>query len=264
MPRPPRKCAFCDASATSKGGEHLWDDWLNEALPKKTRFHAKKRLSIDSPPIEFVQVGLQEQVPFVCAECNSGWMSDLTAKVKQRFSPAILDGTPFSVDARDAALLAAFTFMKAAIKDYCYGKDVFFSTAARKRLRGSLAIPPLVKIWFASFRGTSRFSFRSVFNIGATSEPGPLYGMEFFSYTYVVGKLTLQLLAPRWKDIFDGHRPLVTLTPNAYWNPAAVQFWPNSGESLSWPPPKYLGDDFIQQFIDRFQAPITLPSGNWW
>jgi hypothetical protein len=47
------KCAFCNGEAVDHGGEHLWDNWLNKELPKKTRFNAKKRLSMDSAPIEF-------------------------------------------------------------------------------------------------------------------------------------------------------------------------------------------------------------------
>jgi hypothetical protein len=255
---PPRKCAFCDADCVDHGGEHLWDDWLNEELPKKTHFHATKRLFIDSPPIKFGQVGLKEKVPAVCAKCNGGWMSAITARVKERFSAAILRGDPFSVDARDAALLTAFTFMKAAVKDYGYGKDVFFTRADRERLRTSLTIPPLTKVWFAAYQGTPRYSFRSVFNIGSTSEPGPLYGMEFFGYTYVVGNLVLQLLAPRWKNIRDRHRPLVVLTPDVSWECAAVQIWPYAGSSLSWPPAKYFLDDSIQQFIERFRVSIII------
>jgi hypothetical protein len=252
------KCAFCDGDGVDKGGEHLWDDWLNKELPKK-RYNAKKRLSIDSPAIKFVTRGLNEKVPAVCSRCNSGWMCGLTAKMKERFSATILEGAPFSLDAGDAALLAAFTFMKATVKDYCYGKDPFFTRAARERLRESLTIPPLVKMWFAAHQGAAQYAFHSNFHIVSTSAPGPIYGMEFFSYTYIVGHLALQLLAPRWKDICDRDKPLVTLAPNAYWRPATVQFWPDRGETLLWPPEKYLGDSVIEQFINRFQVPINIP-----
>jgi hypothetical protein len=251
-----KMCAFCDAEATS--GEHIWDNWINKVL-SKTRYNAKKRLSLDSKPIQFPTKGLNEKLPVVCVACNTGWMSDLTGQIKDRFSKTILEGTPISLDCRDAVLLAAFTFMKAAVKDYCYGNDVFFTRAARERLRKSLTIPPLVKMWFAAYQGSSRYAFHSNFHIVSRDTPGPLQGMEFFSYTYILGQLTLQLLAPRWKDILHRGRPLVTLFPNAFWQPATVQFWPCAGDILLWPPEKYLGDSMIEKFTNRFQANITIP-----
>lgn len=85
----------------------------------------------------------------------------------------------------------------------------------------------------------------------------PLYGMEFFCYTYTLGKLVIQLVAPRWKDVRDWNRPLVALAPNKFWQSAAIRFWPYIRE-VHWPPAKYLGDDIIEKFINRFDAPIEL------
>jgi hypothetical protein len=260
MPRAKRKCAFCDALAVSKGGEHVWDDWLNKELPKKTRFNAKRLRSIDSPSIEFVQVGLKEKIPSVCAGCNGGWMSALTARVKERFSASILEGTPFLLDAKDAELLAAFTLMKGIVQNYYYGKDEpFFTRAASERLRKSLIISPSVKMWVAAYYGSSPYAFHSNFHTVTVTNLGPLHGMEFFSHTYIAGNLVLQLLAPRWKDIRHRSLPLLTLTPNIRWQPAAPQFWPFQGDAISWPPKKHLSDSVVRRFIDRFQAPINVP-----
>jgi len=188
-------------------------------------------------------------------------MSELTAKMRANFSAAILDAAPFSLGAREAALLASFTLMKAIVKNYGYANDeAFFTRAASERLRTSKVIPPAVKMWFAAYQGASRYAFHSTFHTVSTSEPGLLEGMEFFSYTYVCGNLALQLLAPRWKDMRDRSRPLLTLKPNLYWKPATTQFWPYSGEALQWPPEKYLGDRLIKHFVYRFQSPITLRS----
>jgi hypothetical protein len=255
-----KRCAFCDADAVEKGGEHIWDDWINKALPKKTLYRARKRYTLGSPLIEYDTASLSEKIPAVCEKCNSGWMSALTLKVKTVFSQAILEGDPFSLGARDAALLAAFTFMKAVVTNHCHDDEPFFTRAARERFRTSLVIPPLVKMWFAAYRGESVMSTKNNLSIISSSSPGPLYGMEFCSFTYVVGKLALQLLAVRWQNIHHRSRPLVTLSPNIAWEPAVTQFWPHDGPSLiSWPPPKYLGDDSIQAFIQRFQMPVNIP-----
>jgi hypothetical protein len=253
-----RRCAFCPADAVETGGEHLWDAWLNKALPE-TRYRARKRYSLDSPLIEYDTDSLNEKLPVVCTECNSGWMSALSLKVKDRFSRAMLNGEPFSLGARDAAILAAFTFMKAVVSNYVESKyEPFFTRAARERFRISLILPTMLKAWFAAFQGEARIITRSNFSIVSTSDPGPLYGIEFGGFTYVVGKLALQLLAPRWKHLNDRGRPLLSLTPNAYWDQATVLFWPHNGSFFSWPPPKYLGDDTIQAFIERFKNPVNL------
>jgi hypothetical protein len=146
-------CAFCPADAVERGGEHVWDNWINKALPE-TWYHARKQYSLDSPLIEYDTKSLNEQLPVVCEACNSGWMSELSRKVKDRFAPAMLDGEPFSLGARDGAILAAFTFLKAVVTNHCTVEqyEPFFTRAARERFRTSLEVPPLTKMWFAAFK----------------------------------------------------------------------------------------------------------------
>jgi hypothetical protein len=107
-------------------------------------------------------------------------------------------------------------------------------------------------------------STKSNFSVFGRSAPGPLHGIEFGSFTYIVGKLTLQLLAPRWKHISQRGSPVISLTPDVYWEQAATLFWPHDGGSLSWPPPKHLADDTIQMFVERFGRyilPIRATNG---
>jgi len=253
-------CAFCPADAVEKGGEHIWDDWLNKVQPKKALFRARKRYTIDSPTIQYATASFAEKLPVVCEKCNSGWMSVLTNKTKQAFSQAILEGEPFTLELRDAALLAAFSFMKAVVTNHAIPDDPFFTRAARERFRTSLAIPPWVQCWLAAYQGESRFSTKNSMSIFGQNDPdSPICGMEFCSHSYVVGSLVLQLLAPRWKRIHDRGRGLLMVDPAAIWSAAAIRFWPNDGTALSWPPPKYLGNDAIDLFIKRFGNPINVP-----
>jgi len=253
-------CAFCPADAVEKGGEHIWDDWLNKVQPKKALFRARKRYTIDSATIQYDTASFAEKLPVVCEKCNSGWMSVLTNKTKQAFSQAILEGEPFTLELRDAALLAAFSFMKAVITNHAIPDDPFFTRAARERFRTSLTIPPWVQCWLAAYQGEPRFRTKSSMSIFGQNDPdSPICGMEFCSHSYVVGSLVLQLLAPRWKRIHDRGRGLLMVDPAAIWSAAAIRFWPNDGTALSWPPPKYLGNDAIDLFIKRFGNPINVP-----
>src|SRR5215472_137665 len=146
------KCVFCNNDAVKHGGEHMWDNWINKALPK-TRYRARKRYTLNSPLIEYDTCSLSEQIPVVCTPCNSGWMSAITAKVKDNFAPAILNGEPFSLGARGAATLAAFTFLKAVITNHTANDHKpFFTRAVRTRFGTSLAVPPF-KAWLAAFDG---------------------------------------------------------------------------------------------------------------
>jgi len=182
-------CAFCPRDAVETGGEHIWDNWLNKLLPE-TRYRARIRYELDSPLIQYDTDSLNEKLPVVCMDCNNGWMSTLSLKVKDRFSRAMLDAEPFSLGARDAIVLTAFTFMKAVVTNHCSEKhEPFFTRAARERFGTSLALPPLIKAWFAAYEGESRMSTKSNFAVFGRSAPGPLHGIEFGSFTYVVGKL---------------------------------------------------------------------------
>src|ERR1700677_3135428 len=160
----PRMCAFCSNDAAEKGGEHIWDDWLNKEQPPGTVFNARKRLSLDGPVIEYDSPKFNEKLPVVCASCNNGWMCGITAKIKLAFGRTILDGEPFTLSLKDATLLAAFSFMKAVVTDHATdapGHTPFFTRAARERFGALLELPPHIKIWFFAFQGLARMSTKN-------------------------------------------------------------------------------------------------------
>jgi hypothetical protein len=73
-----------------------------------------------------------------------------------------------------------------------------------------------------------------------------------------LGIWSFSFLRRKWKDTRDWNKPLLALAPNSFWQPGAVQFWPYADE-VSWPPEKDLGDNIIEQFIYRFNAPVHVP-----
>ena len=52
--------------------------------------------------------------------------------------------------------------------------------------------------------------------------------------------------------------PALMLKPDAYWDQAVIRLWPSDGFPVSWPPPKYLNDERIKEFINRFTVPIKI------
>jgi hypothetical protein len=256
-------CAFCPRDAVKRGGEHIWDDWLNRKLPTKT-YAVQTRLTPKDPFRSFAKKMLDLKLPVVCGECNSTWMSDITNDISKSFADAIINGAELSILPRGLALLSAFTFMKAVVADcvtQSNGDELFFSTAVREQFRTSLTVPATVQMWVSSFYGKRRYGGRFISGL-LVPGPGPLFGIEFFVFTYVVGHLVLQLLAPRWKDVRLRGQRLPMIKPNAYWDSAVSRFWPSDGFPVKWPL-KHLRDDTLQAFIDRLKAPIDVPIGGW-
>jgi hypothetical protein len=252
-----KMCAFCPTEAAKLSREHIWDDWLNRALPTK-RFRVRQRWSQDEPFREYDATVLQEKLAMVCDNCNHTWMSDLTNRVKLAFSDAIVNGAGLSLMPDDAALLAAYAFMKSVVADHATPKDErFFAQATRERFRETLSVLPSIRMWIAAYQGAHRFGGRFHNAILTPNEPSVLDGIEFYCFTYVVGHLVIQTHAARWKD--DRRAGVLVPKADPCWDPAVTQFWPYS-ESVSWPPPKYIGDDTLEALMNRFSLPISVPT----
>jgi hypothetical protein len=194
---------------------------------------------------------IKTKLPVVCRNCNNTWMSSLAEQIKKYFLYAIRDHAPQSILPEGQRLLYAYTFLKAVVVDYDNPYDeVFFTRASRERFRRSLAIPDGTQVWLGAFRGESRYSGRCTISYLEVPS-GPLIGIQWFAFTYVVGGILLQLLAPRWKHILQRGHPLPINSPNRSWNKAAIRIWPPSEARVTWPP-LYIGEDSIHRFSYRF------------
>jgi hypothetical protein len=255
----PKMCAFCSNDAVEHGGEHGWDDWLNEWLP--VTGYTAKYSSTTGEKREYKKKRLEMQLSVVCERCNNNWMSQVTKRIKQTFAYAIRDGSSLCILPTGIALLAAFTLMKAV----CFNHEIlsedeepFFTRACRERLGKSLEVPSVaLRMWIGAFQGKALHSTKASPMLLSSSAP-PLQGMQYFAFTYVVGKIVLQLCAGRWKNVHHrGGSIIPMLAPDPYWDQAAIKFWPYTAP-IEWPPPKHFGDDTIQQFINRFKDDIKL------
>lgn len=252
------KCSFCDREAVERGGEHIWDDWLNRRIPRTK--HEFKYASTSGIFREYTRHNIDEKLPLVCEKCNSGWMSQITNRICQTFGDAIVGGAALSVLPIGIELLTSFIFLKAVLGAQLISEkdEAFFTRAERERLRKSLAIPSNgINMWVGAFKGNALHSGRFAPGILTSTAP-QLSGIEYFTFTYVIGRLVLQLLAARWKNVRHrgiGYVPM--LIPDPYWNAAAVRIWPSDGSPITWPPPKYFNDAGLKQFINRFKLPIT-------
>jgi len=211
---------------------------------------------MDSETIRYDTTKFDEKLPVVCERCNSTWMSVLTHKTKETFGRAMLEGEPFTLNVKDTELLAAFTFMKAVVTYHSLTDEPFFPRAATDLFRDSLVIPDAVQCWFAAYDGLLPMTTVARAHVFSPKTEHPLFGYQFLGFTYIVGKLALELLAPRWKDVSHRGNPLKMIRIHDPFIQATIRFWPDVGKSVSWPPSEHIGSDSIQLFVDRLGGPI--------
>lgn len=254
-----KKCAFCGDNAAKISGEHIWSAWIGRLLGSPS--YAWRFTDPETRQVRQWKGFLDTKANVVCKPCNEGWMSQLESEAKRELSAIITGGAKVSLSPRGIVTLAAFTFKNAVIANYMNTRrEPFFPPAARQRFKSTLEIPPNVQMWLAAFGGT----YKSGTFIGHVSGPaatrnyGPWNEFEFYAFTYSVGGLVAQLLAPRWAPIDKRGLPVPILRPNEAWNKVGVQFWPSDGSSVGWPPPQYLDDDSIDAFTNRWTAPVKF------
>lgn len=105
---------------TNKRGEHVWDNWLNREAgkqiydPSTTYYYGLGGDLIR----QHDSVGLDVTLSLVCDQCNNGWMSDLTTRVRDLLEPSIRRDQPVDLDAEAIVTLTSYAFMKSALLDW--------------------------------------------------------------------------------------------------------------------------------------------------
>jgi hypothetical protein len=261
---PRRKCAFCGNDAGKISGEHLISAWIGELLGEQNytvRFIHPETGEIKTWPAKSLDV----EINAVCKRCNETWMSRIEEGAKYAFSHIIRDGSPVSLLSRGIATLAAFAFKSAVVATYINRKqEPFFTRAERERFRSSLEIPPNVQMWLAGLPDISMTGtfIGHVFGIdvprGTVWHGIEIDDFESYAFTYSAGHLVLQVLACRHGKISNRGKPLPVLQPNTGWNESVMQFWPNNGTPIRWPPALDLSSDALNGLANRWKNAITF------
>jgi len=239
-------------------GEHIWPHWLNPLLPK-TRYR-NERVD-DTVKSNWSTKELKQTANVVCKTCNEGWMSELEGRAKGLLADVIVSGRLTTFSHEDQRLLAAYAFQKSVIANYqTLGilPEPISTWAQRERFRLTLAVPPEVRIWISSFQGRARYSGRSNPRYARSdTDPAPLNDLDIYTHTYVVGHLVFQVLACRFRDLFNRGVRVELPKQSAFWEPACQQIWPIETEIITWPL-QYLGSDTIEHFVERWFGKIQV------
>jgi hypothetical protein len=247
-------CAFCP-NKSNITGEHIWSAWIGEILPT-TRYVYRRDEGIEK---EWSSTKIDQKTNVVCKSCNETWMSNLEGRVKLLAAPLIRDGAPTTLAQEDQLLLAAWAFKHAVISNHgVLEGEPMYTQSERQQFRLSLAVPQHVHIWIAAFQGRSRFSGKFDSRYIRSTDSPPLDDLDFFSHTYVAGHLALQTLSCRWRSLRNRGRGVRLPEQNEYWDPACQRIWPPDPKTISWPSPKYLGEQTIEPFKDRWMGKIEI------
>lgn len=226
-------------------GEHVWSDWLNREEAKGYTF--RRKTSGEVVLKEWKSQSINLRVRLVCKDCNSTWMSDLEAAMEQSLGRAIRHAEPVSLDAERILSIARFAFAKSVVADHMRARGKpFFSPSARQRFSVNQRIPDGVEIWIAGFKSREHLSrgiFKSVYNKIS------VLNLNLYVFTYGAGYLVLQLVALKPVRV-PGY--VSVLRQNIVWNEAVAKLWPTDGRLIDWPFRKYLSDDTINGFCDRW------------
>ena len=253
-------CIFCPNQRTKKGGEHVWDDWLNreggkEIKAKSTTFYyGSDGAFIRSYP----STRLDVTAPVVCDPCNNTWMSDLSGLAKDRLEAIIRQGTPRDFDDLDLLTITALAFLKSAVLDWAAtdkGRKPCISRSMCLAFRDSLtsdrlnnvALPDGLQVWIAKYIRT-----RKMEALAFTEEMkgvSDFKGYRIVVTTYVVGSVIFQTTCPRWAKNTRQRPPAPFFEMlGDLWS---VPIWPGVGRAY-WPPVGDIDGSSLEAFRERF------------
>jgi hypothetical protein len=178
-------------------------------------------------------------------------MSELETKVKLIIGDMADKCADTILYDKDIATVAAWAYTKAIVAEHSHSnRKPFFTFAERQLFRETLSIPKDVQMWLASMP-IRRGLFKS-YVVETTLDTPRRFEINVF--TYGLGHFVIQVVSARWnKKALRRHAPPPKLTPGPVWNDVSIPFWPNDGTPVSWPPAAHLGDNAVQQFVERWK-----------
>jgi hypothetical protein len=244
MPR----CAFCVEAATLTG-EHLWSDWIGQALGPRDYTFTRK--NAEGVPHSWHGNKLDVKAKVVCERCNNGWMSDLETKTKPIVQDMILECAKTTLQSEQVELIAALSFKNAVVADHAHSNRLpFFTSSERRLFVRTLTIPGGIQMWLSSM-SSQQGVFKSMYLQTPVGTPN---GFELNAFTYGIGHLVIQVVTPRWKKkSLKRHSPPPRLTQAEEWNSLSIPFWPAIGSAVSWPSLVHLRDEDVDAFVQRWK-----------
>ena len=222
-------CRFCGAHAPLNK-EHLFPDWLRQALPAATKskyFRRKGDGTIDS----WRSFSHNTTTRIACYSCNGGWMSAIEGAAAPLLLPKIVSGTPDTLTGQQLAAVVNWFYLKAlviqsttvpAVAPDNYYHDLFATHAPR----------PGTLVWLGALTGIDAATgffvgakIDAMHNGVTASGYMATIGVGAFAARLVYVPPSLGQLGPVTNAPFDAN--LVKIwpgVPNAPWPPQKMDF----------------------------------------
>lgn len=166
-----KHCIFCENGKSFKKKEHVFPDWLLEELNYKTKtqpffetqFNKITDFEVDSVSKLRANFNFDNfRSPYVCDDCNGGWMCNLEGKIKPILVPPIHEHRGLETLTKSEKLLIA----RWAVKTTCVIKSVNFFKLSNfsfdpKVIRNRQTLPPGWAVFAFTHKPTSTISWYS-------------------------------------------------------------------------------------------------------
>lgn len=218
-------CAFCGTNATLNH-EHLFPDWLRQALPPATKSHYTRRKG-DGSINSWLSFSHNTTAQIACQTCNGGWMSQVEGAAAPLLLPKILDGTPGTLAGQQLASVAAWIYLKSLVIQRATAPDVA-SEDYYHDLFATHAPRPGTVIWLGGLNGIDA---ATGFFIGAKIN-SEQQGVPFSGYLSTIG---VGALAARVLYVPPAVDQLGPVT-NPGFDSHLFKIW-SGVDAIAWPPP---------------------------
>jgi hypothetical protein len=241
-----RECLFCGRSGHAKmTREHAWPNWLLTVFPHNDEKHTVVRNSTAGERQEWECVGQTPvTVKRVCANCNSGWMSELENRCKPILESLIPGVRQLTVSISEQNTLSRWCLKTFMMFDAsCGNSRTFFRPQDRLRVKNDERLNFPFHIYVAAYVG-SRYDMRTDYSrrlrpFEHTGHRNVVYEGDVYHSTLVLGRLVCQLDATR--VAVDHSTTFVTFMS---------QFWKETIRPITAPPPLSEFDWPFQHSLD--------------
>jgi hypothetical protein len=250
-----RQCAFCPRTA-SLTGEHLRSAWVNKLLKGRTHHYVISQRSYGSKPSQWRDKQLNLKANVVCADCNSGWMSQLDNAAKLTLQDIILHDSPVCILPLGLSAVAAFTMKCGFVADYLTRhREPLFDHATRQEFAHSRRPTEGAHMWLGRVqqpRGKKSGIYKTRYG---TTHDAVAPSLDTFVFTFTIETILLQLAITRFTDRFGSSAYSPELNQEKRLNGLLIPFWPPRvfNQCVEWPPSLSIHNTQLEEVADRFR-----------
>jgi len=239
------ECVFCGGRPITE--EHVWPKWLIALLPEVEEVIGTMGGPELGRTIEF-QSGSQvnHTIRRTCESCNTGWMSDLEARVKPLVSPMVKPQRPAIVrlGQADQALLALWAVKMALMLDFATPGEQYIPRSAFEWVLSQGTPPPQVRVWIGARtmlddipEDATSGVVQAVWADSNLVTFHPSTGdLDAYVTTFSAGFLVCQVVGLLYG--FED-RPVEVGT---FGERGIIHIWPSTNRLIPWPPPFVFSD----------------------